>query len=290
MLAIGGCTLGLALLLFAGLFWLNRRTAQQLWSPFQQQLEALKQFSLAQNQPLALADSGINEFEELKTALQQLTEKVRTDYRNLKEFTENASHEIQTPLAIIRSQIEFLIENEQLTDGQMQQLAAVYEAANRLSRLNQSLLLLAKIENRQFVETTTVSINDLVSAQVRALEELTEAKSLQMEMFFSENLTVQASQPLVEILIKNLLENAIRYSQPGDSILIKTEPNRLIFSNPGTAPLPHPDRIFERFFKQGNHQASSGLGLAIVQKIGEVNGWEVGYEFREGRHAFGVSL
>lgn len=288
MLAIGGCTLGLTLLLFVGLYWLNRRSAQRLWEPFQQQLAALKKFSLAQQEPLELASSGIFEFEELKNALQQLTEKVRTDYRNLKEFTENASHEIQTPLAIIRSKIESLIEQEHLGADQMAGLATLYEAANRLSRLNKSLLLLTKIENRQFEGATPVSFNDIIREQVEMLYELTEAKGLQLQLELSEIQIVHASRPLLEILVKNLLENAVRYSQPGDIIRIKSGSGLITFSNPGKAAVEHPERLFDRFYKQGGHRPGMGLGLAIVKKICEVNGWVAGYAFREGRHEFSI--
>ncbi|MCB0552264.1 MAG: HAMP domain-containing histidine kinase [Phaeodactylibacter sp.] len=288
MLAIGGCTLGLALLLFIGLYWLNRRSAQRLWEPFQQQLAALKGFSLAQQEPLELASSGIFEFEELKSALQQLTEKVRTDYRNLKEFTENASHEIQTPLAIIRSKIESLIEQEHLGAEQMSGLETLYEAANRLSRLNKSLLLLAKIENRQFGAATPVSFNDIIREQVEMLHELTEAKGLQLRLELSEAQIVPANRPLLEILVKNLLENAVRYSQPGDTVSITTSLGKITFSNPGKAAVEHPERLFDRFYKQGNHRPGMGLGLAIVKKICEVNGWEAGYSFREGKHEFSI--
>ena len=291
MIAIGGCTLGLALLLFLGLYWLNRRSAQELWKPFQLQLAALNNFSLAQNEQLALEDSDIQEFSSLKSALQQLTEKLRADYRNLKEFTENASHEIQTPLAIICSKIESLIENEQLTGEQMGGLTIIYEASNRLSRLNRSLLLLAKIENRQFLGTAPVSIKTVIEEQLKMLEELTAAKNLRLEpMLRDEDLTVQTNRTLAEILVKNLLENAIRYSQHGDTISIVSSTNKITFGNPGAQAAEHPDRLFKRFRKEGNHQSSTGLGLAIVEKICEVNGWQSAYAFREGRHEFEVSF
>ncbi|MCB0520028.1 MAG: HAMP domain-containing histidine kinase [Lewinellaceae bacterium] len=287
ILAIGSCTAALALLLFT---WMYSRSSKRLWEPFQQQLDALKQFSLAQSEPLALASSEVEEFEDLKSALQQLTEKVRLDYRNLKEFTENASHEIQTPLAIIRSKIEQLVENEAFSDEQMAALGTVYDAVNRLSRLNQSLLLLAKIENRQFGQTTEVRFNDLIREQVDLLGELTDAKNLQLQTELSEPLTATANRPLVEILIKNLLENAIRYSRPGDQILIKTTSGNLTFSNPGQVAIEQPERLFERFQKQGNHGSSLGLGLAIVREICGVYGWEVRYAFRDERHLFSVFL
>ena len=290
MLAIALCTAALALLLFAGLYWLNKRSAQALWQPFQQNLAALKQFSLAQNEPLSLATSDVTEFEELKTVMQNLTDKLRSDYQNLKEFTENASHEIQTPLAVIRSKIEYLIENEQVAEGQMTELQGIYEAANRLSRLNQSLLLLAKIENRQFGEASPVSLNAILREQVAFLQELTDAKNLRLETALDCEITVIANRSLAEILVKNLLENAIRYSLPGDTVSIRTAPQLITFANPGKQAVEHPDRLFERFHKQGSQAGSIGLGLAMVQKICEVNNWEIKYAFWEGRHEFQLSF
>ncbi|MCB0572820.1 MAG: HAMP domain-containing histidine kinase [Phaeodactylibacter sp.] len=288
MFAVGACALGLALLLFLGLNWLNRRSAQRLWLPFQQQLDALKNFSLEQQRPIQLASSGIYEFEELKAVLEQLTEKVRADYRNLKAFTENASHEIQTPLAIISTRIESLVEAEQLTEEQLEQVAAVYEAANRLSRLNRSLLLLAKIENRQFVETTDVPVNAVVREQMELLDELAAAKNLLLQAELSGELAVTANRSLVEILIKNFLENAIRYSLPGDTIAVRSGPEKITFSNPGKVALEHSERLFQRFHKQGSYGPSLGLGLAIAREICAVYGWEATYAFRGGQHAFQV--
>ncbi|MBI1226973.1 MAG: hypothetical protein GC192_17205 [Bacteroidetes bacterium] len=285
ILAIGGCTAALALLFFA---WMYSRSSQQMWEPFQQQLNALRHFSLAQNEPISLAQSNISEFEELRAALHQLTEKLRSDYRSLKEFTENASHEIQTPLAIIRSKIEQLIENEAVSSVQMATLGMIYEAANRLSRLNQSLLLLTKIENQQFGEKSPVSVNTIIREQVEMLSELTDSKNLQLKTNYSDDLRISSHQALVEILVKNLLENAIRYSRPSDSIFIKTTAEHIIFSNPGEAAIEHPQRLFGRFHKHGNNGNSLGLGLAIVKKICEVNSWRVEYDFREGYHEFKV--
>ena len=266
------------------------QSARRLWRPFQQQLNALKNFSLSQQQPLHLVTDGVSEFEELKTALQDLTEKVRGDYRNLKEFTENASHEIQTPLSIIRSKIESLIENEQITDEQMSVLDTIYQAANRRSRINQSLLLLAKIENRQFEGASPVLVNEIIDEQLKMLEELTDAKNLHLRTALSKGPALRANRPLIEILIKNLLENAIRYSQPGDTIKIESTPGRITFGNPGKRPVEHPERLFGRFQKQSNHHSSTGLGLAIVSKICEVNGWKAGYDYQDGQHEFSITF
>lgn len=290
MLTILGCMVGLILLLFIGLIWFNHRSAQRLWMPFKQQLNSLKKFSLVQNEPLELAPSDISEFEELRVALQQLTEKVRIDYRSLKTFTENASHEFQTPLAIMRSKIETLIEKERVSEQRMKELEAIYEAVNRLSRLNKGLLLLTKIENRQFSETSEICVHSIILEQVELLKELTEAKKMYIRVGFTSELTLIANRDLIDIMIKNLLENAIKYSKPGDSILLDVSQSKMKFCNPGAAPLQNPEQLFQRFQKQGQHPSSLGLGLAIVKEICSVCGWQSGYEFKDGFHCFFVDF
>ena len=122
------------------------------------------------------------------------------------------------------------------------------------------------------------------------MKELTDAQSLRVETDMNCEITVTANHSLVEVLVKNLLENAMRYSQPSDTIGIKTAIRLITFSNPGQQAIERPDRLFERFYKQGNHNKSLGLGLAMVKKICEVNGWEIAYEYREGRHEFQVAF
>lgn len=288
-LAIALCTAALALLLFVLLYWLNRRSAKTLWQPFQQNLATLKRFSLAQQTPITFASSDVDEFEELKTALQNLTDKVRSDYQNLKEFTANASHELQTPLAIIRSKIEWLVQSENIGNEQMDTLQAIYEAGNRLARLNQGLLLLAKIENRQFNDFTMVSFNKIISEQVGMLKELTDEKDLSVYTLLDEPLTCPANPALSEMLVKNLLENAVRHSQPKDTIRIQTTTTELVFSNPAEHAIEQPGRLFERFHRH-NSSTGMGLGLALVHKICEVHGWKAAYKFQDGWHEFVISF
>lgn len=158
----------LLLVMLVANYYLSRR----LLRPFNQTLEAIRGFRVTNASPLYLEKSNILEFEELNTLVLEMTTKIQDDYRNLKEFTENASHEIQTPLAIIKSKIELLIQSD-LQDEQMQNLQSIYEVSNRLSKINTALLFLAKIENQQFHESQTINLGELVSKHLHSFEELT---------------------------------------------------------------------------------------------------------------------
>ncbi|MEO7961555.1 MAG: histidine kinase dimerization/phospho-acceptor domain-containing protein, partial [Ginsengibacter sp.] len=155
-------TLAVILLLFLGIFTVNRFILRQLWRPFHTVMEQLKKFDISGKSELQFSTSDIDEFNELNKTAKLLTNKVTSDYDALKSFTENASHEIQTPLAIIQMKLELLTQSENLTRGQVDIVVAIHEAADRLSRLNQSLLLLTKLDNSQFAESENVDISLLL--------------------------------------------------------------------------------------------------------------------------------
>lgn len=284
--AVAASVLLLCLLLLLGLYGLNRRYTSKIWKPFQKNLEVLRKFVLSQPEPIQLTESDIDEFEELRNSLQWLTQKIQADYRSLKEFTENASHEIQTPLAMIRSKIEDLIEGNHLSKDQMESIQQIYQVANRLSRLNKNLLLLTKIENRQFEDITTVSFSQLVKDELSWLSELIEARGLEVKQDIAGELEVRMSRTLADILVKNLIENTIKYSKTGDAIVVKIQPGKMSFANPGEQAIKDPEKLFERFHRRGSNKGSLGLGLAIVKNIADVYNFKVGYNFNDGFHEF----
>lgn len=287
ILAIGNCTAALVLLLFV---WMYSRSSQKLWEPFHQQLQAIKGFSVSQNEPLTLASSEITEFEELKTALHELTEKGRSDFQNLKEFTENASHEMQTPLAIIQTKLEDTLQSSDLTEEQARHLAVANDAVLRLTRLNRSLLLLSKISNHQFIGEKPVSISRLLKTQVNQLADFIKEKKLTLRMDLPEDVLVKAHPTLVETLLFNLLVNAVRHNVEGGTIDVTLTNQSLNISNTGhSLDLPS-DQLFERFKKGAASQESLGLGLAIVKKICDVNKWGIEHSYQNGVHRFSVSF
>ena len=133
------------LLLHGGfLFLAGRLVLRRIWKPFYVTLEGIREFQLSSRKPLPAADTRIEEFRNLDTAVGQMTQKILKDYEMLKNFADNASHEMQTPLAIINSKLDLMIQDQGLEERHLRQLQAMYDAVGRLSKLNQSLLLLTK--------------------------------------------------------------------------------------------------------------------------------------------------
>nr|MDQ6902902.1 sensor histidine kinase [Bacteroidota bacterium] len=171
-------TLVIVLVLFSTLFIINRFVLNKLWKPFNSTLEKIKQFNVSETKDVKLEATNINEFTELNEAVSAMTKRASHDYDEIKNFTENASHEIQTPLAIISSKLELLSQSENLLEDQMNIIQTISETTNRLSRLNQSLILLAKIDNLQFKETEQVDISFIIEHFINNYEELVLAKEI----------------------------------------------------------------------------------------------------------------
>ncbi|OJJ17677.1 hypothetical protein BKI52_27840 [marine bacterium AO1-C] len=266
-------------------YYLSRRLLQ----PFYQTLDAIKGFSVTNSAPLRLQKSNILEFEELNTQVRDITRKIRDDYRNLKEFTENASHEIQTPLAIIKSKIELLIQSD-LSDEQMLHVQSIYEVSNRLSKINKALLLLAKIENQQFQDTQVIDFGQLLEKHLNNFEELVEMKNIFLKTHITQPLTTEMNPALADMLISNLLSNAIKHNVEGGEIIIRVEPRLLKINNTGKTDGVKGDEMFNRFKKDQNSTNSVGLGLSIVKKICDNYKINIQHLYQEGVHEFSLEF
>ncbi|MDX2281546.1 MAG: HAMP domain-containing sensor histidine kinase [Saprospiraceae bacterium] len=276
--------LNLALIVatFTALFWAQKRMSEQLWQPFNDTLERLRSFRLAQSEPLTLTETKTDEFAELNTALEHLTEKSRQDYHLLKRFTENASHEIQTPLAIIRVKLETLIQTEGLSDVQLGHLYSTQRAAARLSRLQQNLLLLVKIENEQFQAQEQVDFKRLLENKLELLEDFISAKNLRVSTNMQPT-HVEANRFLAETLVGNLISNGVKHNLPEAGWLqVQLNDKQLVVTNSGLDPDCPAAELVERFRRSDHLSDGLGLGLAIVQEICEQYGWVLKLGFEKG--------
>lgn len=269
---------------------IQRWASTKIWNPFFQNLEKLKSFSFQKNDHLDLTESGINEFTELNRVLDGLTSRLHSDYKILKEFTENASHEIQTPLTIIQSKLERLRQISSLTKEDFEHLNSLQNATGRLSRLNKHLLLLARLDNQQYKADDEVNIPEIVRKQFDQMKELFDSKNYKIKFESKPIILKKGSRLLIEILCSNLFTNILRYTPEQGSVCISIKQHELIFTNSGD-PLPFPgERLFGRFVSGNLHPASNGLGLAICQSICMLHGWDISYDYIQKSHIFRISF
>jgi signal transduction histidine kinase len=272
------------LLLIVTVYFVNTVIMRNAWLPFYENLEVLKTFSVENNQTLHLQNTKIDEFQELNRSLTKLTDKINSDFNNLKEFTENASHEMQTPLAIMHTKTESLMQSDNLSNSQLQQIRAIYLAAQRLSKLNKTLLLLSKIENQQFKEKEKILINDVINKHLEIFEDFIKNKKIEVSLKSTLDVKIMANPLLFDMVISNLISNAIKHNVEKGSIEILTTDLFLSFSNSGK-PLKIPSSsLFERFKKESASPNSFGLGLAIVKKVCVNYNWKINHSYIEDQH------
>ena len=281
-------TVFLFVLIVGGLLVLNRRLSKSVWKPFRETLDQLKTFSLNNQTKIEFSKTDVSEFDELNQSLTKLIEHNVSVYKTQKEFTENASHELQTPLAILKNKLDILLQNQDLTEKQYQIAEEMNRALSRSSRINKNLLLLAKIENNQF-ENSEIHLDELLNQSMEILQEHFEQKNISVKTEISDNVTVNGNIGLTEVLINNLIINAIRHTSINGSISIKLNNSVFEVSNSGTEKL-NSDLLFKRFSRFSKDNNGSGLGLAIVKEICKSQNWTIDYRFENNNHIFSVKL
>lgn len=276
-------------MIVVGLLYLNRKLSSSIWKPFRSTLNQLKTFNLNSQNTIEFPASDTTEFEELNQSLYKLIERNISTYKTQKEFTENASHELQTPLAIIKNKLDLLLQDQNLTEKQYSIAEDMNRALTRSSRINKNLLLLAKIENNQFDSSEIISFDHLLHQSIDILGEHFEQKNISVTEHISNGVQVSGNNILAEILINNLIINAIRHTAVGGSICIQLTNSVFEISNSGAEKL-NTDLLFKRFSKLSTDNSGSGLGLSIIQEICRFHHWTISYRFENQNHVFTVKI
>lgn len=272
------------LILIAGLYLVNQQISSRIWAPFFNNLRKLSAFKLEEKRPIDLESSDIEEFNSLNLVVSQLIGQIEKDFLNLKEFNENVSHEMQTPLAVISNKMELLMESPDLTEQEVRLLKAAYLEVNKLSRISRSLVLIAKIENKEFTDVDVVSFRALITDILSQLEEMIQIKELTLTKVLEADPKKEADPILLNILFTNLIKNAIQHNQKRGFIRIYLGPDHFEIANSGPALQTDSERLFQRFHRDDPISKSMGLGLAIAQKICKLYELQLSYQYQDGTH------
>jgi len=283
---IFGITIAVILLLLLTLFITNRLIVSRLWQPFYNLLKELRLFNVVDNKDIPQIDTTIEEFKELNQAMTSMSSRVKSDYKDLKTFTENASHELLTPIAVINSKLDTLLQTDNFNLQQSKLLNDLYTAVSRLTRLNQSLLLLVKIENHLLEDNQLINLRSVIEELIIQFEEIFQDKGLKISSELADKV-FNTSPYLIDVLLNNLLSNAIRHNYPGGEIRITLVNEKLSIQNTGdNTPLQN-ENLFKRFHKSSSSEGN-GLGLTISRQICDNLGYTLEYDFSNGLHTFTV--
>ncbi len=276
----------LALILTIALLIIQRVISKKLWSPFYDSLDKIEGFNLEQGIAPQFIETDTLEFARLNENLSRLIESDLNAYAQQKEFVENASHELQTPLAVFQSQLDLLLQKPNLTKTQVDIIQSLYSVSSRLTRLNKNLLLLARLDNSQFKEKQQIDFTEVLDAQLFYLKNLAENDGISVSLEINNSITVVANKTLLESLINNLIANAIRHNISHGSISISVTGNAFMVSNTGESATLDEEKIFRRFSRTSEKKKGNGLGLSIVHQICKLHGWKIEYTYQDHQHVF----
>lgn len=278
--------IAILLLLLLGIYFITKTASKSLWQPFYQTLQKLEGYDIDKDNSIKFHETTIEEFDRLNITVEKLIARNNLIFTSQKEFIENAAHEMQTPLAVFKSKMELLQQQPELTDNQYEILEQLNESISRLTKLNKNLLLLSRVENQQYNDLETVEWRQVLTKLFSFYKEQAEVKNITIDLKIVENRSSKANAVLVEILVSNLLLNAIKHNHSNGTITVDLYENKLVFSNSGKEKSLEDNTLFERFSKSNPSKAGTGLGLAIVKKICEQNHWHIQYSFGNKLHFF----
>lgn len=276
--------------LTATLLLINTQVKKTVWKPFYHTLEQLKNFRVDHAEGLHLTPSKISELNDLNHSLNELSENNKKVYQSQKEFTENAAHELQTPLAIIQNNIELFWQTDAISEQQAEIINDISTATTRMSKLNQALLLLSKIENKQFTNIQPVNFNLIVDSFIKNYQEQIKFKNLILKKDFSEAFILEIDFGLAEILVGNLLFNALKYASKETEVEITIHQNEMKISNSSEGLALDQGKLFKRFQRQNTHEKGIGIGigigLEIAKEIATAFHVNLKYQFEAHKHQF----
>lgn len=276
--------------LTAAFFVVNLILSKALWKPFYKTLFKLTSYDVKKQHNEDFESTEIFEFNQLNRALNIMTKKLQLDFLQQKEFTENASHEMQTPLAIIKTSVSTLMQSNNFNALEINKLAVIENTVKKLSSLNKTLLLLTKIENQQFSKNEIVNMNEVILNSLKQYSDFIKIKNIRVNLNLDSDILIPMNAMLADILISNLLKNAIRHNFEGGEIIISSHENKISVMNSGEILSIHPDEMFIRFKKNDGSIDSLGLGLSIVKTILELYNYKISYSSVNSLHRFSLDF
>jgi signal transduction histidine kinase len=287
--AIALVQVALSLVLAAGLVILNRSLSRKLWKPFYNTLNRLKAFQVDKSEWVDEEKCNVVEFDDLNKTVSNLARRNRNVFLQQKEFIENASHELQTPIAIFQTKLDELMQSPALVSHDAETIMELEATAQRMSRLNKNLLLFSKIDNDQYMDSESIELSSTIESHLAALKPLAELANIRFIPDL-QPLNIKANKTLIEVVLTNLLHNAIRYSPASEDVSLNLRGRTLSITNKGKPIGMNSEKMLERFSKESSDPNSTGLGLAIVKSICDKYAYKLEYQYKDGAHTFSISF
>lgn len=273
----------LAMSFFLIIFFLNHLSVKRGLRIFYKTVRKLENYNIGKPELIFFENSEIDELNKLTDVFKKMTQKISNDYKEQKEYTENVSHEIQTPLAIISAKADELLQSENLKKTELEQLEIIMNTTTRLAKINQALILLTKIDNRFYTNEESIPLLKLINEKLNFFKDLLSEKKIEVKLDIDSSYNLQMHSYLADTLFLNLIKNAIMHNIVNGEIIIKLDSTTLSIINTGQK-LNITGDIFKRFIRSENKD-SLGIGLSIVKKICGYYSIPISYNFNK-NHEF----
>ncbi len=277
--------LALLIIIIIANIWIYQRSNRPLYKL----LDWLDKYKVGEKNTPLDNETDITEFKKLNEAAVKNMKRAEEVFEEQKQFIGNASHEIQTPLAVCRNRLENLMDDETLTEEQLNELSKTYHTLEYITKLNKSLLLLSKIDNRQFTDLQIIDINSIIKKNIQDYEEVYSYMNIDTQIIESGIFMIEINEMLANILVNNLIKNAYTHNIENGRICIEISSAKLLFSNTGQEKSLDPKLVFERFYQGSKKEGSTGLGLALVKSICDLEQLHIRYFLENNLHNFEVS-
>jgi len=276
--------------LLSGLYFITRYLSFKIWKPFYISLSQIEQFEIDKNKLPQWLNTEVEEFWRLNQSINKLINRNLNIYISQREFIDNAAHELQTPLAVIQAKLDTLLQTNHITKEQAGIIEYINQAIARLNRLNKNLLILSKLDHDKFPENNLLLLNDVLLNHIDFYKIQANTNNININYNFIRTINIESNAVLMDILISNLLQNAVLNTPQNGIISISLDKNKMIFSNTGQSGPLDSSFIFRRFSKSAANNQGNGLGLAIVKKITELYNWQISYLWQNNCHVFEVEF
>lgn len=277
-------TLAIIFILLLGLFFINRYAVGSLWQPFYAMLQQITLFNLADQNNIDKIDTEIDEFKAMNDEITAMSQRVLRDYKELRSFTENAAHELMTPLSVIGFKLDNLVQEGLVSEKQGTLVEEIYHTLNRMKKMNRAMLMLARIENKLFQIRESIDLANAVAETIKQFEEIFAQLHITIEYNLQPS-SIAINRDLLPILLNNLFANAVNHNHTDGRILVFCSNGNLSIANTGAKVPLEKEAIFQRFYKTAGSQGT-GLGLTLIQGICEACDIEISYHFKNSMHQF----
>ena len=263
---------------------------QKSMRPLYMILDWLNAYTPGKSHSSLSINSDIREFRQLEKAATDATDRSDRAFEKQKQFIGNASHELQTPLAVLGGRIDWMLDNDTLGEESVGELVQMKRELGHIVRLNKTLLLLTKIDNGQFPDVTDNDLSAMVLSQKELYGEIFSSKQITCSAQIPDSpVTIKMNETLATILVTNIIKNAFVHSPEDGKVTLTLTENELVVENSGDSPLDS-SRIFERFYQGSKKEGSTGLGLALAKTIADRCGMLLTYSYVDGMHRFSVKF